>query len=378
MLLSVDEFQIKTLNEIPSKMGYYIVDNRIYASRCAASMDATVTNNDVNFYYNNDVFSQVNWKTEPQESLESLYQARAQQLREKYDYLIISYSAGSDSHNLTQSFIKNNIKFDELYVYYADHYNINKNLDAQNTEILNAGINVINWCNNNNIKVTYDNLCNYLPLCHLDLNWIWHNDPTFMISTPLREQSMRLRKDWRKKVDSGQSVAIVIGAEKPRLYRHHNKWITTFIDVINSYNWPDYHTDFNGIVLEAFYATPDLPELIVKQCHILKNHIQSNFNVTEININFPLSQNWNNLLNSRLVRECLYPYWKDDTFSTGKSPGIYSHKDKWLWGQNFQNSIIYFAGLEWINQNISKKFFNSNNFSTGGFKGIISDIYYLE
>jgi hypothetical protein len=360
-----------------SKMGYYSVQNRIYASRCAASFDASVTGHQMYFWYNNHVFDLIHWDLEPHQSLQELYRLRAQQLRDRYDHLIISYSAGSDSHNLCQAFINADIKFDELYMYFADHLGIDKNTHDQNTEILLAGDEVIQWCRANNIKITYDNLCDYRDRCHADLDWIWHNDPTFMISTPLREQSMRLNLSWQDLVDRGKSVAIVLGAEKPRLYWQDHHWFTTFVDVINSYNWPDYHTDFNGIVLEAFYATPDLPDLIVKQCHVLKNHIESGYDLDFVKNNFALDQKWNRLLNEKLTRQLLYPYWKESTFSTGKSPAVFSHKDQWLWQFDCRNQINYFAGLQWINQNIDSKWFNNENFLEGGFMGIPSGTYWL-
>ncbi len=43
-------------------------------------------------------------------SLDSLYKERAQQLRDTYDYLILSFSGGWDSRTILNTFIKNNIK----------------------------------------------------------------------------------------------------------------------------------------------------------------------------------------------------------------------------------------------------------------------------
>lgn len=376
-LYDFTDYQLAQPHPVAAKMGYYSVQNRYYGSRCAASFDASVTGSDVQFWYNNEIFDKVQWGCEPSQALHELYRLRAQQLRDTYDYLIISYSAGSDSHNLVGAFMDAQIKFDELYSYYADHSGIDKHSHAQNTEILFAGEDVISWCQKQGIKVKYDNLCNYANRCHNDLDWIWHNDPTFMISTPLREQSMRLNPDWLQLIEKGKSVAIVLGAEKPRISYENGKWFTWFVDVINSYNWPDYHSDYNGIVLEPFYATPDLPQLIVKQCHILRRHIESCFDRSFIENNFALNQKWNRLLNEKLVRQVLYPYWNDNTFSTGKSPGIFSHKDQWLWQFDSGNQINYLAGLQWINDNINPKWFNKKNFTEAGFSGLCSGTYFL-
>jgi diphthamide synthase (EF-2-diphthine--ammonia ligase) len=67
-----------------------------------------------------------------------LYDLRARQLREKYDYLILSYSGGADSHNVLMSFIKQGIHLDEIVVNTMEKGNKkstsinNKNVQATN------------------------------------------------------------------------------------------------------------------------------------------------------------------------------------------------------------------------------------------------------
>lgn len=51
---------------------------------------------------------------EPKESLKELYKKRAEELRKKYNYLILMYSGGSDSHEMLMSFLDNNIFIDEV------------------------------------------------------------------------------------------------------------------------------------------------------------------------------------------------------------------------------------------------------------------------
>jgi hypothetical protein len=60
----------------------------------------------------------VDWTVEPEEPLEELYRHRAQALREQYDYLILMYSGGSDSHNVLTTFLNNGIRLDEIRTYY--------------------------------------------------------------------------------------------------------------------------------------------------------------------------------------------------------------------------------------------------------------------
>ena len=63
-----------------------------------------------------------------------MYVERCNQLRDKYDYLVLHYSGGSDSHNILHTFLTNNIKLDEISIRWPKHwldgkfYNVN-NID---------------------------------------------------------------------------------------------------------------------------------------------------------------------------------------------------------------------------------------------------------
>lgn len=52
------------------------------------------------------------WSQEPSQSLDELYKNKATQLRDQYDYLILMYSGGSDSHQVFRTFLDNNIPLD--------------------------------------------------------------------------------------------------------------------------------------------------------------------------------------------------------------------------------------------------------------------------
>lgn len=68
------------------------------------------------FIFNDDIFTKINWQDEPPQSLRSLYRERAQQLRDTYDYLILSYSGGSDSHEVLGTFLSEGIFLDEVQI----------------------------------------------------------------------------------------------------------------------------------------------------------------------------------------------------------------------------------------------------------------------
>ena len=80
--------------------GYFKVGKDIFFSKIDAILHASKTNADVTFHFHDDVYGSVDWTRPLHVPLDVLYRQRAQQLRDKYDYLVLHYSAGSDSHNI--------------------------------------------------------------------------------------------------------------------------------------------------------------------------------------------------------------------------------------------------------------------------------------
>ena len=105
--------------------GYYLYDGNIHTDRHTIADEIVsdkikyneyMKEDKVSFYFHDDYFSQFDWTKEPQQSLKELYKQRAIQLRDKYDYLILSYSGGSDSHQALETFLNNNIFIDEIFI----------------------------------------------------------------------------------------------------------------------------------------------------------------------------------------------------------------------------------------------------------------------
>ena len=66
--------------------------------------------------YHDALYSSLDWKTEPTESLEQLYKEQAQRIRDTYDKVILCYSGGYDSTNILETFYYNNIGIDRKSV----------------------------------------------------------------------------------------------------------------------------------------------------------------------------------------------------------------------------------------------------------------------
>jgi hypothetical protein len=100
---------------------FYSYNNNKYHGKvmALAALGATKNNADIVWKLPNfeKELEKLNLLQEPRESLQDLYLTRAQDLRNTYDYLILNYSGGPDSHNILETFLLNNIFLDEIFIY---------------------------------------------------------------------------------------------------------------------------------------------------------------------------------------------------------------------------------------------------------------------
>jgi hypothetical protein len=102
--------------EIASKFGNWAVGTDKFNDKIDAAIHATQSKKDLIFEYNDNVWDSFDRSQLGKIRLTELYRQRAQQLRDRYDYLVLYYSGGADSSNILDTFIKNNIKLDCVYV----------------------------------------------------------------------------------------------------------------------------------------------------------------------------------------------------------------------------------------------------------------------
>lgn len=103
-------------------------------------------------------FDTVTWK-EPTESFKELCKQRAQQLRASYDYIILSFSGGSDSTTVLNAFLDNNIHIDEiLMVTYDIPHAPCVNGDKAHSDLIAKNYTGII----NKVTIQYSDIVNYL------------------------------------------------------------------------------------------------------------------------------------------------------------------------------------------------------------------------
>jgi hypothetical protein len=200
-------------------------------------------------------------------SLKELYRQRAQQLRDKYDYLILYFSGGADSYNVLRSFIDNNIKIDEICVKWCnDTLTANTTIYTPNT-INNTAWNYLSeW--DYAIKPVLDEISKSHPEIKIEIvDWFktkgligaeesfktvnhWHDVevPSLAVWSPNEE----------KLVSQGKRVGAIYGIDKPSLYFIDKKVNMFFVDGGVSMGTPN---PCNIYGTEYFYWAQEFPIL---------------------------------------------------------------------------------------------------------------------
>jgi len=119
-----NKFQESPLTKLPTvgkdTFGYYTVDDFKTYSKLEAIEQSKAKKRP--FFWNFNQYETDNhvWDVEPKDTLDELYRQRAQEIRDKYDYVVLMFSGGRDSGNIFHAFTSNNIKLDEIVTYKYD------------------------------------------------------------------------------------------------------------------------------------------------------------------------------------------------------------------------------------------------------------------
>ena len=359
--------------EVNKKLGYYLVNNEIYYNKFQAIVDASKTNSEVNWYFNEKIFMKYPWHVEPETSLQELYRMRAQQLRDTYDYIRLEASGGSDSTTVAYSFLLNGIHLDEIVFRYPKQgekglSNNSFSVNSENTlsEWDFAAKPLLNWVSENfpKVKITIHDYSIELleEQDSLDESWVFKSKHFLQPSYIAKHTNTGLI-DHRRTADTGLKIAVVYGIDKPKICLKDNKFFLYFVDYFVNHNNAD-AGDYD-ITNECFYWTPDMPELIAKQAHIVKSwfSMPQNYSFQSV-IRYPNDTFAYRNMYERLVKTIIYPDYDPNTFQTIKpTNNIYNEMDHWI-HTNFNNTKFYRAweaGIDYLLEKIDNKFLNPNS-----------------
>jgi hypothetical protein len=371
------------------KLGYYQVGNSQHYSKTTALVEATKTNQFPEWNFNRDVFDRVNWLVEPQTSISDLYRLRALQLREQYDYIRLEFSGGADSATTLYSFVLNQIHLDEVVFRYPKTGEKNATTsDPFNTKSENtlsewefAAKPILQWLASHHpqTKITVHDYSEDMVNTALDDTWVFRTKDYCNPAHAFKHDNISFI-DHRRTIDSGKSICVLYGVDKPKMCIRDKKWYLYFIDFqANTAN--SVVNEYTNINIEYFFWTPDLPEIVQKQAHIIRNWFMLPENkFLQHLVRWPNHSVTQRTTYEHVVKPLIYPDYDPATFQVSKpSNNFYSEMDFWFY-QNFQGTNAYKnwqAGIQLVTDNIDLKYFNTEQGRPVGFVGFVSPFYYI-
>lgn len=352
-----------------NKFGYYSAGDYCTYSKVDAIEVGDRLNQPVRWHFNDEVFDNLDWCTEPNMSLWDLYTARAKQIREKYDYLVLFYSGGADSNNILNSFVRNNIHLDEII--HWTNYDVTKDKNNNwNAEVFNVAVPTTSkLIDEHKLKtrhrlVDMSQILTSLDKISPDLDeWIYGKNSYYSPNMRATSYMRSHTSEYQDLIAKGKSVCFVWGCEKPMLVNtvdpvNLTKHTVSYIfqdRVDHCISVKDQVENFPWVHDELFYWSPDAPLIAVKQAHTIAKF----FELDNINSKFLSKEamGWGNtvingktfFLTSDGLNQLIYPYWDPNTFSIGKNPSVVlSARDYWILQDN--NNAIHKMQFETIRQ----------------------------
>lgn len=354
--------------DINEELGYYICDGVIFSSKIEACIYSTKTKKPIEWIFNNSVFDHFDWSIEPVETLDQLYDRRSMEIREKYDYVIISYSGGADSHNILTSFIRQNLYIDEIIVnvyekankLYVENLSIKDswNYGAEYKLQIYPRLNEIkNACPNTKITVVdmSDSMFDTFAKAG-DASWILDKRETLNVSGLTRYNYVWF-KDIKKNFDKDKKIVLILGEGKPMTYIKDNFMHLIFIDKgANVITAQEHLTDHPNAKVELYYYHPSSVKIIAKQIHTIKKWLNSNPSLKPIFT--PKNRDEFNencrIYYHKLLRNIIYTTWDESWYQADKGKsGWYDDIDEWFHKlyKDTKEYKIWQEGIKYVSDN---------------------------
>jgi hypothetical protein len=309
------------------RFGHWEVCGKKYTNKLQAVMAAVPQGHWIHWNFNEDTFSKYDWTQEPAQSLQQLYDARARSIREKYSFVALEFSGGTDSWNILNSFCRQGLKVD-LAIHKVIESQVGDRSDRSAQNIWAEG--------------KFQAWRSFLQFQELvpDIKWAtwdieksvvdsWRQGPRDILSTNVLDP-MKITSNLDINpfgIPDLPSTAYIFGIDKPMVELYHDGWYIVFYDdpstskftierAMAGVGWHDLF----------FYWDPDCVPLLIKQAHTIINFFRK----------YPGHENLVRGLGSRnqqhkdLITSLIYPEYRE-FWQTKKVTGmVCSDRDAWF------------------------------------------------
>jgi hypothetical protein len=362
-----------------AKNGYYTVGNSIAVTHGVAVQEASRTGLPVVWHFNEQEYRAMDWRTSWNLPISEVYRLRAQQLRDKYKYLMLWFSGGADSAVILQTFIDNNIHLDEVVVAWAN--TTSEGRYTPNTVDKSASNFISEW--DFAIKPRLEWLAKVSPRTKItvvdflvDLPEIEDFEDTWTIIEKPSYYTIKRQRALDKIVTErfkhhGDGLASIAGISPPMISVVNQDYLAVFfMNNMASAGVGKSDVMSNRVPrnVEFFYWTPDMPEIVREQAHLLLSHLAHNpkdralfhpfdLRTSEMRTITPPEM----MMRREIIKKIIYPTWDPSIFQSDKptdqlySPEIHSwfykmpasrqYIESWQSAMNSQYSMISKSSL---------------------------------
>lgn len=356
------------------KLGYRVGD-RLFDSKAKALLSADNDVSKVNLYFYDHIYDNVDWSMEPTQSWISMLDEEVFRVRNSFDHVAVWYSGGYDSHTIVDSFARQRLPIDELIVYRRGwlDYSIHEYKYAMGLA-----------------KILKEN---YFPRCKITTivkqpqdiadryaeskkNWIDNTTYVYHLTKTRRQWDHKCYDDTLS--NRSTSRIYIEGKDKPRLNIRDGWWYASCDDALAAHALDGGEDDLH------FYWNPYNPQIYVKQCWMMVNWIETNFE---------FDHQWLHDLQSNKLGNEMFERWN---IAIGRTPlswpdarwglgtkvmcgnGLHSSDNKIVLDYIKQNhDDLYRQWTKDINE-VRESFVGSWDENKGDFKTVVSKSYAIK
>ena len=356
------------------KIWTWSCNNKTFLDKITAVRESVREDKPV-LYHAPQGYDQFAWFQEPHSTWEQTLKNRALQIRQSSKKINLLFSGGCDSTKMLQTFITNNIFIDEITCL---KHGIPE-ADLEVTEVAEPYLKQVKHSiPKTKIAIKNVTVKDY-ETYYADPYWAekqtWANETKFRLTHPVMENTLYHQ--------SATDTVHVLGRDKPTLVYHNSDWYTYFLDV-------DIETNqfMNNSNCVFFYA--DDPAIHAKQCHMLKNYIEKNFNLEQYKNQLAISKIDQKHINAgagriKYANEFFIRKIKRISSvynSEGTEVVVEGNKDlqavlSFIRDKQYESVVKQWSnGLKDLRSDIDHKWFNNNN-PMYGTVGVFSKFYCL-
>lgn len=362
---------------------WYEVGEHRYYDKVEALFAHLSQKKPIRWNVNDDIFDQYNWSVEPTKNLQTLYAERALQIRNRYDYLVLHFSGGSDSAQIIETFIDNNIHLDEVLIRGSISQSPDKKgvvpAYEQYSECLSQSLPLAQWIKENRMPHLKITVVDTVPLINAyyknNKNWVEKGIGALTPANIVKSNLDHLSPHYKELADQGKKVAHIVGVEKPKIFKHNNYFYTQYLDK-RFIEWTCVRNDGSDYpqYIELFYWGKHAVELQIKQLHVVKNYIKHNAIASEL-FDTTIGRAYDNFIGSIVYKRTL-PLLVEHLKSSVSS--VADDRDRWFLTDKYSDSLSNWKnGVEYLQTLMPSEWHHVDGFWKSGLQNIWSKPRYL-